>query len=431
MTRIVAFMPAKRSSDRIAGKNIAVLDGEHLFRRKLLQLLACDLIDEVYLDTEDDAIAALAADLPVKRLKRPAKLATNATDGHELFAWQCAQVEADIHVQAVCTAPFVTAATLTRALTALRDAPDRDSLVAVWKTKLYSWTGADPDYGRGRIPNSVDLPLRVVEAMSLYAVRKGAGPTKQRFGSAPILFELDPTEAIDINWPEDMALAENVASGLRAREHLQLKALAPVLSSPLLSDITREMGLKLALPPEIHATSGARMFGRARTLLLDRVREGEDWRGIYDALGSYAHVRQGDIIVVENRVRERAYFGNLNAHLALRAGAVGAVIDSVTRDSAAVDALGFPVFARGTYAVDIREEGVLRAMNAQVTIGDVAVRSGDYIFGDGDGVIAIPAGIWPTVREVVLQRVEQEAKVALATARGTDALAIWKSVGDF
>jgi regulator of RNase E activity RraA len=70
-------------------------------------------------------------------------------------------------------------------------------------------------------------------------------------------------------------------------------------------------------------------------------------------------------------------------------------------------------------------------MNAQVTIGGVAVRSGDYIFGDGDGVIAIPAEIWPTVREAVLQRAEQEAKVALATARGVDALAIWKSVGDF
>ncbi len=431
MTRIVAFMPAKGSSERIANKNLAILDGEHLFRRKLLQLLECPLISEVCLDTDDDAIAALADDLPVRRLKRPAALATNATDGHELFAWECAQAPADIHVQAVCTAPFVTAATMTRALQALLDAPAHDSLVAVWKGKLYGWSGIDPDYGRGRIPNSVDLPVRVIEAMSLYAVRSGATPTRQRFGASPLMFELDPTEVLDVNWPDDLALAERVAAGLRAREHLELRALSPLLSSPLLSDITREMGMNLALPPEIRPTSGRRLFGRARTLLLDHVREGEDWRGIYAALGSYAHVRLGDVIVVENRVRDRAYFGNLNAHLALRAGAVGAVIDSVTRDSEAVEALGFPVFARGTYAVDIREEGVLREMNRAVSIGGVPVRNGDYVFGDADGVVVVPAGAWGQVRDAVLSRAEREAKVGLATARGEDALGIWKGVGDF
>ena len=37
--RVVAFVPAKGESRRIRNKNTAILDGEHLFRRKLLQLL--------------------------------------------------------------------------------------------------------------------------------------------------------------------------------------------------------------------------------------------------------------------------------------------------------------------------------------------------------------------------------------------------------
>ena len=57
--KIVAFVPAKGSSERLQNKNLAVLDGEYLFKRKLRQLLECSLIDEIYLDTESDEIAAL------------------------------------------------------------------------------------------------------------------------------------------------------------------------------------------------------------------------------------------------------------------------------------------------------------------------------------------------------------------------------------
>lgn len=167
MTRIVAIVPAKGASERIQNKNLAILDGEHLFKRKLIQLLECPLIDEVCLDTEDDAIAALAADLPVRRLTRPAALASNATDGHDLFAWECAQVAADIYVQAICTAPFVTADTVDRALEALLAVPEKDSCVAVYETKQYEWRDGVPVYGRGRVPNSVDLPQTIVEAMCL------------------------------------------------------------------------------------------------------------------------------------------------------------------------------------------------------------------------------------------------------------------------
>ncbi|MGZ8281502.1 MAG: cytidylyltransferase domain-containing protein, partial [Allosphingosinicella sp.] len=138
--RVVAIVPAKGSSERVPDKNMRVLDGEHLFKRKLRQLLDCPLIDEVVLDTDSDLLAALAADLPVTRLKRPAALACNATDGHELFAWGCSQVApADLYVQCLCTAPFVAADTVGRAIRAMLDAPAADSLVAVSRAKHYLW----------------------------------------------------------------------------------------------------------------------------------------------------------------------------------------------------------------------------------------------------------------------------------------------------
>lgn len=429
MSRIVAFVPAKGSSERIRNKNLTVLDGEYLFKRKLRQLLDCSLINEVVLDTDSREIAALAEDLPVRRLERPAELASNATDGHELFAWECSQVPADVYVQALCTAPFVTADTTTRAIEALLAKPDADSLVAVTHGKQYLWVGGEPNYGRGRIPNSVDLPVTTVEAMSLYVVRANVLASSKRFGQKPYLFPLNPMEAVDVNWEEDLDLAETIAAGMRARENLMLGSLAPYLSSAMLSDITREMGHNCTLPRQI--SGGGRFLGRAKTLELDSTRDGESWRGIYDALDSYQFVRPGDVIVVQNRVSERAYFGNLNAQLAMRAGAVGAVIDGITRDYEHVRKLNFPVFARGHHCVDIKFEGTLRAMNKPVEIGEVWIENGDYIFADADGVTTVPKRLWPEVRRLALQGIEKEWRVGMSVALGIPPKQIFERLGEF
>jgi regulator of RNase E activity RraA/CMP-N-acetylneuraminic acid synthetase len=430
MKKIVAFMPAKGTSERIPNKNLSVLDGEYLFKRKLRQLIDCQLISEVYLDTDSDEIAELASDLPVKRLKRPPALADNRTDGHELFAWECQQVEAEIYVQALCTAPFIGAETLERALRALFSSENSDSLVAVAKSKQYLWEGGEPIYGRGRIPNSVDLPITTSEAMSLYAVRQEVLSTGKRFGRKPLLFELSPTENIDVNWPDDLDLAETVAAGGRAHENLRLATLMPYLNSPLLSDITREIGIPdCTLPKEIAGRK--RFFGRAKTLLLDYCQPGEPWQGIYDALDSYQFIRPGDVIMVENRIKDRAYFGNLNAQLAIRAGAVGAVIDGVTRDRDDVTKLGFPVFARGHYCADIKFEGTVRSFNKPLSIGKTPVANGDYVFADSDGVVVIPQMRWSEIYPMALKAIEKEFKVGMSVAMGVPPKRIFDILGEF
>lgn len=427
--KIVAFLPAKGSSDRIANKNLAILDGDFLFKRQLRQLLDCPLIDEVFLDTDSVEIANLAVDLPVKRLVRPTQLASNATDGHELFAWESAQVQADIYIQVLCTAPFVSADTVARAIEALLESPEHDSLVAVITEKQYLWVDGSPAYGRGRIPNSVDLPETTREAMSLYICRTSVLKESKRFGVNPLLFPLSPTEAVDVNWPADLHLAEQMAAGARAQENLALGAFTPYMTSAMLSDITREMGYSLALPKEI--SGSGKFFGKAKTLLLDKPKSEESWTGIYDALGSYQFVRPGDVIVVENRVPGHAYFGNLNAQLAMRAGAVGAVIDGVTRDHADVKRLGFPVFARGHYCVDIRYEGTVRAINMPIEIGGVRIENGDYLFADDDGTVVLPAKLWPEVKSRVLKGIEKEWRVGMAVALGLAPSDIRHKFGDF
>lgn len=437
--KIVAFIPAKGESERVPGKNRAVLDGEHLFKRKLRQALDCPLIDEVCLDSEDEALAALANDLPVTWLKRPDELASNATDGHAMFAWECSQrPEADIWVQLLCTAPFVTADTITRALEGLLEDPEADSLVGVVCDKHYRWLDGKPHYldASGGIPNSVDLPVTTAEAMSLYIVRKGAdgAPPTKRFGRSPILFELDPIEQVDINTPADFAFAETIAAGQRSAETLRFRSMLGVLGSTVLADIAKELGFPAVLPAHIRPTTGGKMMGRAKTLQLGAVLAGDPpdaWKGIYGALQSYGFVRQGDVIMVANEVPTRAYFGDLNASLAIRSGAVGAVIDGVTRDTEDVRRLGLPVFAHASHCNDIKFEGTLRAMNTPIQIGDVPICNGDVVFADEDGVVVIPRARWAEVEACAWDVLLSEAQIRLSAARGEDVQQILAAHGAF
>src|SRR3546814_5767763 len=106
--------------------------------------------------------------------------------------------------------------------------------------------------------------------MSLYIVRhqRSDGTPTRRFGSRPLLFELDPLEQVDVNVPSELTFAETICAGQRAIANTQLRAMRPHLSSSVLADICKEMGLKVVLPPNIRAMTGGKILGRAKTLKL-------------------------------------------------------------------------------------------------------------------------------------------------------------------
>ena len=135
--------------------------------------------------------------------------------------------------------------------------------------------------------------------------------------------------------------------------------------------------------------------------------------------------------MVANEAPQFAYFGDLNANLAIRSGAVGAVIDGMTRDTADVRALGLPVYAYASHCNDIKYEGTLRAMNQPVVMGDVKVCNHDVVFADEDGVIVIPADRWDEVEDKAWGVIENEARIAVSAARGDDVEDILARFGAF
>lgn len=418
--KIVAFLPAKGSSNRIPNKNTMLLDGEPLFLRSLKKLMSISLIDEVYLDTESFELIELASEVKCKILKRDPALASNKTDGNSLFYNEVINTDADICIQLLGTSPFINASTIEKGIKILLNDERFDSVVAVRKEKQYLWKDGKPTYDINHIPNSVDLDDTVIESMGLYIVRRETAlRTKRRIGDNPFLLELNPTESIDVNWPDDFELANLIAIGIREQERRLFNNLKLLLTSALLSDILDDLGVNGVLSSNFQVNlPNNKIFGRAKTLQIDLCPDDEDFKKIYDSLNLYDHIVTNDVIVVANKVPDFAFFGELNANLALRAGASGAIIDGVTRDTRETADMGFPVFSKGNYCKDTRKRGIVTSKNKTVIIDGISIHKDDLIFGDRDGIVVIPRKYEHQVIETAFQKLQNEKLILIDVAKG-------------
>ena len=431
--KVVAFLPVKHNSERIESKNTKLLDGKPLFIHTLEKLNLCEEIDEIYLDTESDEILEIASEVNHLPLKRAPELATNKTDGHQLFYNAARQVDADLYVQILCTSPFISAATIDKAIKDLKTDASFDSAVLIRKEKMYTWdSSTKPNYDPDKIPNSNTLDDTLIETMGLYITNKEVAlEQKKRYGKKPLMIEASPLEAVDVNYPEDFEFAEYIMAGIREKSNVKFRNLSRLLGSAMLSDILDDLnqdsfigGLKLNI-------SGKQILGRAKTVKIRTLKEGEDFRGIYDTLQSYDTVVPGDIIVVENEESNYAYFGSLNASLSIRQGAIGAIIGGNTRDYTEVKNLDFPVFAKGYTARDVRKRATLESINKSICLEGINISPGDLIFADHDGIVVIPKQLEEKVLHLAMETISTENRILQDIAKSIHYNELTQSHGDF
>jgi regulator of RNase E activity RraA len=100
----------------------------------------------------------------------------------------------------------------------------------------------------------------------------------------------------------------------------------------------------------------------------------------------------GCVIVIEPGDEARAaHWGELMSATALQKGATGCVINGGLRDSAQILELGFPVFRVFHSPLTAAVRWEITDFGAPVRIGGVDVAPGDYVLGDIDGVLVLPA----------------------------------------
>jgi 4-hydroxy-4-methyl-2-oxoglutarate aldolase len=118
-------------------------------------------------------------------------------------------------------------------------------------------------------------------------------------------------------------------------------------------------------------------------------------------LEAFEYAQPGDVLVADNTGRDEACVGDLVVLEAQAAGLAGVVIWGLHRDTAEIRAIGLPVFSQGhlptgPLRLDPRPADALAA----ASIGDWTLTSDDVIFGDDDGVIAVPAAKVGEVLEI-------------------------------
>ncbi len=133
-----------------------------------------------------------------------------------------------------------------------------------------------------------------------------------------------------------------------------------------------------------------------------------------DNLGLFASldlVREGDFVVAAaDGFGETAIAGDLLVGMAKNLGAVGLVTDSAVRDKAGILAVRLPVYCGGLTPNSPSRNGPGQA-GFPIVIGSVAVRSGDIVVADADGVVIVPLGEAGSVLECL--RAIRKAEAAL------------------
>ncbi len=125
----------------------------------------------------------------------------------------------------------------------------------------------------------------------------------------------------------------------------------------------------------------------------------------------------GDIVVMNTQGAGNSGFGELLASSAVRIGVRAVIVDGTVRDAEALEALALPVYARGLCPNGCNKDGP-GEVGAIVACGGVAVRPGDVILADRDGVMVVPLDDAPEVARLAGEQIARERKRLSEIERG-------------
>jgi regulator of RNase E activity RraA len=147
-------------------------------------------------------------------------------------------------------------------------------------------------------------------------------------------------------------------------------------------------------------------------------------------LEAIAAASAGDVLVIDNTGRhDEGCIGDLVAGEAFVAGLAGIVVWGAHRDSAAIAAIGIPVWSTGTCPAGPQEVRTRspHALEA-ASLSHVTVTRDDYVFADVDGVVVVAeaelAGVIEAARDIASREQAQADRLLKARERLWDQLQV-------
>ena len=162
------------------------------------------------------------------------------------------------------------------------------------------------------------------------------------------------------------------------------------------ADILDELGLRnQCLPPQIRPLEPKmKVAGPVFTIRGRAMPPGERPDPRLRQMDMLDAIFPGAVIVIDPGDEARAaHWGELMSNTALQKGATGCVINGGLRDSPQILELGFPVFRVFQSPLTAAVRWEIAEFNTPIRIGGVDIMPGDYVLGDLDGVLVLPAAV--------------------------------------
>jgi len=137
------------------------------------------------------------------------------------------------------------------------------------------------------------------------------------------------------------------------------------------------------------------------------------------------------VVVCQPNDSALAHMGELSAETLQLRGVRGYIVDGGCRDTAFILRIGFRVFCRYRSPMDIVGRWAPDAFGEPIRIGDVEIRTGDYVLGDRDGVVVIPGNLAEDVTAQTEELMSTENLVRKAIRQGTDPQEAYLKYGAF
>jgi 3-hexulose-6-phosphate synthase/6-phospho-3-hexuloisomerase len=180
-----------------------------------------------------------------------------------------------------------------------------------------------------------------------------------------------------------------------------------MVSSANLSDALHRGGVLEGLRP---LSPGLRLVGRALTV---RTYPG-DWAKPVEAID---RAKDGEVIVIDAGGGGVAVWGELASISAKLKGVRGVVIDGAARDIETILDIDFPCFSKLVVPHAGEPKGY-GGIGHEIVCGGQAVRSGDWIIGDENGVIVVPQESAVEVANRAVDVYERENRIREEIRRG-------------
>ena len=192
------------------------------------------------------------------------------------------------------------------------------------------------------------------------------------------------------------------------------------------------------LPPQIRPLrDDMTLLGRAMPVLSGDVFQ-EKIEGSANALSAKPFglmlealddLRPNEIYVNTGSSPRNAMWGEMMSTRALKLGATGVAVNGYVRDTRAILSLNFPTFSFGSYGQDSAPRYKVYDFRVPIEIGGVAIRPGDILFGDVDGVLVVPVEAEIEVFTHALEKARGEKTVKRDLENGISAVEAFERHG--